>query len=86
MRSFVQTRRQPDPEFKNRQIALEHLADAWESAANDGIASESVAHAAIFAALASLVGNFDEEAVADLVATLPDRIRAGEFTLDRTIQ
>jgi hypothetical protein len=86
MYSFAQTRRRPDPEFRSRQIALEYLADAWESAENDDITSESMAHAAIFAALATLVGNYDEESVAELVATLPERIRAGEYSLTRTIQ
>ena len=45
-----------------------------------------MAHAAIFAALATLVTNYGEEAIAELVAALPRRIRAGEYSLDRTVQ
>jgi hypothetical protein len=83
---FAHTRRNLDPEQKARQLALEHLADAWHGAEAEGIEPESMAHAAIFAALATLVTDYGEEAVADLVAALPERIRTGEYSLDRTIQ
>lgn len=86
MHMFDQTWRGRDTEQKDRQIALEHLADAWHGAEDEGIEPESVAHAAIFAALATLVTDYGEDAVADLVASLPDRIRAGEYSIDRTIQ
>ena len=58
-------------EQEDRQIALEHLAEAWNSAENEGIEPESMAHAALFAALATLVSDYGEEAVAELVAALP---------------
>lgn len=87
MYQFAQTLRNLDAdEHKDRQLALEHLADAWHGAEDEGIEPESIAHAAIFAALATLVTDYGEEAVADLIAALPERIRAGEYSLTRTIQ
>jgi len=69
-----------------RQLALEYLAEAWNSAEQDGVDGEAIAHAALFAAFATLVSQFGEEATADLVAALPERIRHGEYSLDRSIQ
>ena len=83
---FAQSLRDLEQEHKDRQLALEHLADAWTGAEHDGLEPEAVAHAAIFAALATLVTDYGEEAVADLIETLPERIRAGEYSLDRTLQ
>ena len=71
---------------EERQIALEYLAEAWNSAEEDGVESQALAHASLFAALATLVRSHGEEAIAQLVAGLPDRIRAGEYNLERSLQ
>ncbi len=71
---------------EERQLALEYLADAWNSAEADGIEAEALSHAALFAALATLVKTFGEEATAKLIADLPERIQNGEYSLDRSIQ
>lgn len=73
-------------ESSERQIALEYLAEAWNDAEDDGIESIDLAHASLFAALATLVRVHGEAAAADLVAALPDRMRAGEYNLDRSLQ
>ena len=86
MYTFASLQRKTDPEIRDRQLALEHLAEAWHGAESEGIEAESIAHAAIFAALATLVSEYGEEAIADLVAALPTRIRTGEYSLDRTVQ
>lgn len=75
-----------DQDNRDKQIALEYLADAWNGAERDGIEREALAHAALFASLATLVGLFGEETVAALVAQLPERIRHGEYSLERSIQ
>lgn len=80
------TERLFDRDREERQLALEYLAEAWNSAEDDGVEAQALAHASLFAALATLVRDFGEEATASLVATLPDRIRAGEYHLDRSIQ
>jgi hypothetical protein len=76
----------PEGEAEERSIALEYLAEAWNAAEDDGVASQALAHASLFAALATLVRAHGEEATATLVAALPDRIRAGEYNLDRSLQ
>lgn len=75
-----------DRDREERQLALEYLAEAWNSAEEDGVESQALAHASLFAALATLVKTFGEEATASLVATLPDRIRSGEYNLERSLQ
>jgi len=71
---------------KERQLALEYLAEAWNTAEDDGVETQALAHASLFAALATLVRAHGEEATAELVAGLPDRIRSGEYNLDRSLQ
>jgi hypothetical protein len=66
-----------------RQLALEYLAEAWNTAEDEGVESIALAHASLFAALATLVKTHGEETTALLVAALPDRIRSGEYDLDR---
>lgn len=73
-------------DHEERQIALEYLADAWNSANADGVEGEALAHAALFAAIATLVRDYGEEAVARMIGAIPDRIDNGEYTLDRVLQ
>jgi hypothetical protein len=68
---------------EERQLALEYLAEAWNVAEDDGVESTALAHASLFAALTTLVEAYGEEAAAELIAALPDRIRSGEFNLER---
>jgi hypothetical protein len=82
----VRLERFAEGDAEERQIALEYLAEAWNSAEEDGIESQSLAHASLFAALATLVKMHGEDATAALVAALPDRIRSGEYNLDRSLQ
>ena len=71
---------------EERQLALEYVADAWNAAEEDGVAQLALAHASLFAALTALVERHGEEATAALIATFPDRIRSGEYTLYRCLQ
>ena len=75
-----------DHEQGERQLALEYLAEAWNYAEDDGVQSAALAHASLFAALATFVKMHGDEATAELVAQLPDRIRSGEYNLDRILQ
>jgi hypothetical protein len=85
---FIQTRieRFAEGDAEERQIALEYLAEAWNTAEEDGIETQALAHASLFAALATLVKAHGDEATAALIAALPDRIRAGEYNLERSLQ
>ncbi len=69
-----------------KQAALRYILDAWEEALHDGIEPEMLANAALFAALADLIGVYGENAVAKMTAGLSRRINHGEFTLKRTSQ
>ena len=69
-----------------RQLALEYVAEAWNSAEDDGVETNALAHASLFAAITSLVTAYGDDAAAEFVASLPERIRAGEYNLGRSIQ
>lgn len=80
-------RRQEDLAIaEKKRVALTYLIEAWDEAVAEGVDSEILAHAALFAALSDLISTYGEEAVAGLAQRLPERIRAGEFTLDRRVQ
>ena len=72
-----------DEHRQERQLALEYLAEAWNTAEDDGVQSLALAHASLFAAIATLVRAHGEEATALMVGALPERIRNGEYNLDR---
>lgn len=69
-----------------RELALEVLADAWNEAEDDGITPNALAHAALFAALATFVRQHGEESAAKLVESLPDKLRSGEYSVERRLQ
>lgn len=86
MFSTLHTSTNLSADTEERQIALEYIAEAWNSAEADGVDSEALSHAALFAALATLVRTYGEEATAKLIADIPKRIEQGEYSLDRSIQ
>lgn len=71
---------------EEKQLALRFLLDAWEEAAYEGVDRDCLATAAIFAALSELISTYGEEPVAVMCERLPERVRAGEFTLARSRQ
>lgn len=86
MTLFTDTAILLDRDCEERRIALEYIAEAWNGAEGDGIESEALAHAALFAALATLVRLHGEQQAAELVAALPERMRRGDYSLNRSIQ
>ena len=85
MRSANRTSRSAESEAL-KQAALRYILDAWEEALHDGIEPEMLANAALFAALADLIGVYGENAVAKMTTGLSRRIHHGEFTVKRTSQ
>ncbi|GGA55697.1 hypothetical protein [Pelagibacterium lentulum] len=75
-----------EAEQEERQLALEYLADAWNAADSDGVDKQALAHAALFAAIATLVDDYGEESVANLIGEIPERVSNGEYTLNRVLQ
>ncbi len=85
LRSARRTSRSSENEAQ-KQAALRYILDAWEEALHDGIEPEMLANAALFAALADLIGVYGEDAVSKMTTGLSRRIQHGEFTLKRTPQ
>jgi hypothetical protein len=74
------------PIAEQKKVALAYLTQAWDEAVAEGVESDVLAHAALFAALSDLVLSYGEDAVAELAASLENRIRNREFSVTRTIQ
>ena len=66
--------------------ALQFILEAWEEGAEQGIAPELMAYAALYTALTDLVGSFGEDHVSTLVDGLRNRILGGEFTVSARTQ
>lgn len=71
---------------ESKHLALRYILDAWEEAVYEGLDPDCIATAAIFAALSDMVATYGEEPVAVMCARLPERIRAGEFSIAQTKQ
>ncbi|WP_075217064.1 hypothetical protein [Mongoliimonas terrestris] len=69
-----------------KRKAMGYLEKAFDDAEADGVPTDAVAHAALFAAITTLVDCFGEECVATLISELPERIHSGGYTLARTLQ
>lgn len=65
--------------------ALGLILAAWDEGTGNGVASEQMAYAALFAALTDLVSLYGEDAVVDLAKGLERRLKQGEFTLNKII-
>ena len=66
--------------------ALGLILAAWDEGTESGVAPEQMAYAALFTALADLVGHYGEDAVMKLARGLERRVECGEFTLGRKLQ
>ncbi|HEY7750566.1 MAG TPA: hypothetical protein VH933_18040 [Aestuariivirgaceae bacterium] len=86
MENSQETTRQLNAVEEPKHAALRYILDAWEEALFNGIDSDCVATAAIFAALSDMIATYGEEPVATMTERLPERIRSGEFTVIRTKQ
>ncbi len=61
--------------------ALDLILDAWDKALAEGVEPEVLASVGLYATLVDMIDRFGQEPVAEFCATLPDRVRRGEFTL-----
>ena len=66
--------------------ALGIILEAWEEGADNGVAPELMAYAALYAALTDLVAAYGEDNVSEMARGLAKRVTAGEFTLYNTKQ
>jgi hypothetical protein len=77
---------EPVPEHEQKQVALGYLWEAWAEARLDGVDEDCLAQACLFAALSGLVTTYGEDAAAGYAEGLAERIRNGEFSLERSRQ
>ncbi|MGX5737019.1 hypothetical protein [Bosea thiooxidans] len=63
-----------------RRVAYGYVEDAFAEGQQDGLDSDAMAHAALFAALRTLVKTYGEEATALFTENLPEKVRCGAFT------
>jgi hypothetical protein len=70
----------PDTDAQKAR-ALDLILDAWDKALAEGVEPEVLASVGLYATLVDMIDRFGAEAVADFCATLPARVRNGEFTL-----
>lgn len=63
-----------------KQAALSYVTEAFAEAELDGLDSDYMAQAALFAAFMELVEIYGEDAVAEYAEGLPERIRGGAFS------
>ena len=66
--------------------ALQFILEAWEEGADQGIAPELMAYAALYTALTDLVGSYGEDHVSVLIDGLRNRILGGEFSVSNRTQ
>lgn len=69
-----------------KRKALGYLERAFDDAEAEGVPVDAVAHAALFAALTTLVECFGEDQVARLAGDLPEKIASGGYTINRILQ
>jgi len=77
---------EPAREREEKMAALSYLNEAWADARLDGVDTDCMAQACLFAAFAELVSTYGEDAAAAYADTLAARIRNGEFTIGRAHQ
>jgi hypothetical protein len=64
-----------------KRAALSAFLDTWDRLLTSGIPAEVLATTVIYLALTDMVDAHGEAAVLEIVAALPERVRAGDFTL-----
>lgn len=69
-----------DDHGDERRVAYGYVEDAFAEAQQDGLDSDALAHAALFAAFRTLVETYGEEATAVFAEALPEKLRCGAFT------
>jgi len=64
-----------------RRAAYSYVSEAFAEGRYDGIDGDCLAHAALFAAFVELVATYGEDAVGKFAEKLPERVKAGEYSL-----
>lgn len=73
--------REPISDHEQKKAALGYVSEAWAEAELDGIDSDCMAQACLFAAFAEFVATYGEDAAARYAEGLAARIRNGEYSV-----
>ncbi len=73
-------------DHEQKRLALGYLQEAWTEARHDGVEGDCLAQTALFLALAELISTYGEEPAAHYAESLAQRIRNGEFSVERARQ
>lgn len=68
------------------QVALEHQNEAWADGMADGIEPEIIADAAVALAMRETIRLHGEDGAEAMLNSLRERMLAGEFSPERTLQ
>ena len=73
--------------YKNERMkAIAHFEEAFTDAELQGVSSDAMAQAALFASLLEMVSLYGEDKTAEFCETLSNRVLSGEFSVQRTLQ
>ena len=64
-----------------RRIAVTYVDEAFATGRHEGLDSDSLAHAALFAAFRDLVATYGEDATAVFAESLPAKIKSGAYSI-----
>lgn len=67
-------------EYKQRDVAAQKILEAMQSAIDEGVAPDVVKLVTLSAAVTNFVSDYGEEATANIIETLPEKVRAGAFS------
>lgn len=65
----------------HKRKAMGLFLDAWDECCAQGIPSDLLSEVCLYLALTDLIEDRGEEDVAAIIESLPERVRAGDFTL-----
>jgi len=67
-------------EHQQRDIAAKKILTAMQEAIDEGASAEVVKLVTLSAAVTNFVNDYGEDATADILATLPEKVRNGAFS------
>jgi len=70
-------------EHQQRDVAAKKVLEAMHAAITEGVAPEVVKLVTLSAAVTNFVSDYGEEATAEILESLPDKVRSGAFSTPR---
>lgn len=67
-------------EHKQRDVAAQKILQAMQGAIDEGVSPDVVKLVTLSAAVTNFVNDYGEEATANIIESLPEKVRAGAFS------